>query len=93
MTISASVFCIALGAILTFAVETDSTEGIDVNNVGIIFMIAGAIGLAVYTLIWAPRRRVVAQPVVQRQVVQERVVAQSAPVAMSQPVVERRVYR
>lgn len=86
MGIGASVFCLVTGAILTFAVETDSTEGINVNNVGIILMIAGVIGLVVYLLVWAPRtRRVVAQPtVVERQVVQQPVV--------QQPVVERRVY-
>jgi hypothetical protein len=92
--IGASIFCLVTGAILTFAVETDSTEGVNINNVGIILMIAGVIGLVVYLVVWAPRRRrVVAQPtVVERQVVQpvvqQRVVAQPA----DAPVVERRVY-
>jgi hypothetical protein len=36
MGIGTRVFVIALGAILTFAVETDSTEGINVNSVGIV---------------------------------------------------------
>lgn len=100
MGIGASIFCLAVGAILTFAVETDSTEGINVNNVGIILMVIGLIGLALYALLWGPRsRRVVPQttviedrPVVQR-VVQERVVAPPVvQVERSQPVVERRIY-
>jgi hypothetical protein len=97
MTIGASVFCIAVGAILTFGVETDSTEGINVNNIGIILMVIGALGLAFYALIWGPRTRRVTgggttvireDPVV--PVVQQRVV--STPVVSSTPVVERRVY-
>ena len=96
MTIGASVFCIAVGAILTFGVETDSTEGINVNNIGIILMVIGALGLAFYALIWGPRtRRVGPQTTVIREdpvqpVVQQRVV--STPVVTSTPVVERRVY-
>lgn len=108
MGIGASVSLIALGAILTFAVETDSTEGINVNNVGIILMVVGLIGLLLYALLWGPRsRRVVpqttiiedrpiVQPVVRERVVhvvQERVVEQPVdPGATSRPVVERRVY-
>jgi hypothetical protein len=98
MTIGASIFCLVAGAILTFAVETDSTEGININNVGVILMIAGVVGLVAYAIIWGPRTRRVAsptvvvddrrvvQPVVQQPVVQERVVQTST------PVVERRVY-
>ncbi|MGH8777245.1 MAG: DUF6458 family protein [Jiangellaceae bacterium] len=39
-----SIFLIAVGAILTFAVET-TVSGIDINVVGIILMIVGGIGL------------------------------------------------
>jgi hypothetical protein len=106
MTIGASVFCLVAGAILTFAVETDSTEGINVNNVGIILMVVGVIGLIAYAMIWGPRTRRVAptlqvvddrrvvQPVVQQPVVQQRVVREQVvqPVATTTPVVERRVY-
>ena len=100
MTVGASIFCLALGAILTFAVETDSTEGIKVNNVGIILMVIGLIGLALYALVWGPRSRravppttvIEDRPVVQR-VVHERVVERPVvPVETSQPVVERRIY-
>ncbi len=44
MGIGISVFLIAVGAILTFAVEV-SIEGVDLGTVGVILMIAGAIGL------------------------------------------------
>ncbi len=44
MTIGGSIFLIALGAILKFAV-TASVAGIDIQVVGVILMVAGAIGL------------------------------------------------
>lgn len=59
MGIGGSVFLIALGAILTFAIETDSTEGINVNTVGVILMVAGLIGLVMFALVFGRRDRVV----------------------------------
>jgi hypothetical protein len=44
--IGASIFLLAAGAILTFAVEW-TVQGVDLEAVGIILMIAGCIGLAV----------------------------------------------
>ena len=44
MSIGASVFLIALGAILKFAV-TASVAGISLATVGVILMIAGVVGL------------------------------------------------
>ena len=44
MGIGISVFLIAVGAILTFAVEV-SVSGLEIGTVGVILMIAGAIGL------------------------------------------------
>lgn len=44
MTIGGSLFLIALGAILKFAV-TDSVAGIELSTVGLILMIVGAVGL------------------------------------------------
>ena len=49
MGVGASIFLIALGAILTFAVEAD-VSGLDLGVVGVILMIAGAIGLAMFLL-------------------------------------------
>jgi len=54
--IGASIFLIALGAILTFALEVE-VGGIDLDVVGWILMIAGVLGLLFTTLIWGPRRR------------------------------------
>jgi hypothetical protein len=57
--IGAGIFMIAVGAILTFAVETDSTEGLNINTIGIILMVVGAIGLLVSALVFGRRDRIV----------------------------------
>jgi hypothetical protein len=57
MGIGAGVFLIAVGAILTFALNV-SVSGIDLNVVGVILMLAGLIGIAVDLAVFAPRRRV-----------------------------------
>ena len=44
MTLGTSLFLLAVGAILRFAVS-DSIEGVDLSVVGLILMIVGAIGL------------------------------------------------
>lgn len=46
MTVGSSIFLIAVGAILRYAV-TDSISGIDLTTVGLILMIAGAAGLLI----------------------------------------------
>jgi beta-lactamase regulating signal transducer with metallopeptidase domain len=51
-----SLFLIAVGAILTFAVEA-SISGIEISTVGIILMIVGVIGLVISLLYLAPARR------------------------------------
>ena len=59
MYIGTSLFLIAVGAILAFAV-TASVAGIDIQTAGVILMIAGGIGLLVslfYTALWSDRRR------------------------------------
>jgi hypothetical protein len=50
--IGASVVLLAVGAILTFALEV-STEGIDLDTVGVILMIAGGLGLLISLLFWS----------------------------------------
>ncbi|MBW3669711.1 MAG: hypothetical protein KY443_10930 [Actinobacteria bacterium] len=52
MGIGVSVFLIAVGAILAFAVDA-TTEGIDLDTVGVILMIVGAIGLLASMLFWS----------------------------------------
>ena len=44
MTVGISIFLLAVGAILKFAVE-DSIEGVDLGIIGIILMVCGIIGL------------------------------------------------
>jgi len=46
MTVGTSLFLIAVGAILRFAVN-DSIESVDLSVVGLILMIVGAVGLAI----------------------------------------------
>ncbi len=54
MGIGVSVFLFAVGAILTFAVSA-SVSGIDLATVGVILMIAGALGLIMTTLVFGRR--------------------------------------
>lgn len=54
MGIGASVFLLALGAILAFAVDY-SVSGVDINVVGFILMVAGAVGLLMTTLVFGRR--------------------------------------
>ncbi|CAN5681153.1 hypothetical protein BH10ACT8_BH10ACT8_17370 [soil metagenome] len=56
MTIGASLLLIALGAVLKFAV-TKQVSGIDLNTVGVILMVVGAIGLALSLIFLSMRRR------------------------------------
>lgn len=56
MRIGASLFLIAVGAILKFAVTTD-VNGVDVGTVGIILMIVGVIGLLITLAVMTTRRR------------------------------------
>jgi hypothetical protein len=51
MGIGVSIFLLALGAILAFAVDVQA-NGIDINTVGVILMVVGAIGLATSFLFW-----------------------------------------
>lgn len=57
MGIGTSIFLIAVGAILTFAVNTVSTHGVNLHDVGVILMIAGGIGFIASLIIWGPRTR------------------------------------
>jgi hypothetical protein len=68
MSIGVSLFLIAMGAILAWGVQVD-TEGLNLNTIGIILIVVGAIGLLPSMLFWssfAPFRR--------RSVVQDDVV-------------------
>ena len=72
MGIGVGIFLIAVGAVLAFAVNA-SVNGIDIQSVGVILMIVGALGLVLDLVIFAPRRRrvdVVDDPAVTRRVVE-----------------------
>ena len=76
MGIGTSIFLIAVGAILRYAITTN-VEGVDLDVVGLILMIVGVIGLILSFLwitIWSDRRRgtVVREPVAEREVVERR---------------------
>jgi Domain of unknown function (DUF6458) len=55
MTVGASIFLIAVGAILRYAVTT-TVAGIDIQTVGLILMIAGIIGLLIGLFILVTER-------------------------------------
>ena len=61
MAVGTSLFLIAVGAILRFAVN-DSIESVDLSVVGLILMIVGAVGLAI-GLFMMNRARPAATPV------------------------------
>jgi heme/copper-type cytochrome/quinol oxidase subunit 2 len=65
MTTGTSLFFIAVGAILRYAV-TATVSGVSLTTVGLILMIIGVVGLVLsllYTFAWGPRRRAVQDPV------------------------------
>ncbi|ASW53012.1 DUF6458 family protein [Plantactinospora sp. KBS50] len=58
MGIGGSIFLIALGAILTFAVDAD-LGFINIHVVGWVLMLAGVVGLILTLWFWQSRRRTV----------------------------------
>lgn len=76
MGIGISIFLLAVGAILAFAVHA-SVNGIDLQTVGVILMVVGAIGVVLFLLVFMPRRR--------RYVRQTSYGTGAAPVAGPQP--------
>lgn len=68
MSIGSSVFLIAVGAILRYAV-TATVSGISIQTIGLILMLAGVVGLVLsllYLFAWRPQRasgeRIVERP-------------------------------
>jgi len=88
MATGVSLFFLAIGAILTFAVHT-SVSGIDLDTIGVILMVIGLLGM-LFSLVlwdsWTPRGRDDDVVVGHRDVVIE----DEAPLRRS---VSRRVYR
>jgi hypothetical protein len=56
MRIGASLFLIALGAILKFAV-TQHVNGVNVATIGVVLMIVGIVGLLITLVMMSMRRR------------------------------------
>lgn len=56
MGIGGSIFLLALGAILAFAVNT-TVNGLDLQVVGLILMAAGALGIVLFLAVFGPRSR------------------------------------
>ena len=52
MGIGVSLILIAVGAILTWAVSA-TVSGVDINTIGVILMIVGAIGLILSLMFWS----------------------------------------
>jgi hypothetical protein len=52
MGVGVSLILIAAGAILTWAV-TATVSGIDINTVGVILLVVGAIGLVLSLMFWS----------------------------------------
>ena len=52
MGIGVSIFLLAVGAILAFAVEV-SAEGVNLDTIGVILMVVGGIGLLFSLLFWS----------------------------------------
>jgi cytochrome c oxidase subunit IV len=77
MTIGAGIFLIAVGAILKFATNFH-VQGVSIDTIGVILMIAGAAGLILglfQELVWSRRARPVAPgevpPVEERHEIRE----------------------
>ncbi len=73
MGIGTSLFLIAVGAILKFAVA-DAIEGVELSTIGLILMVVGILGLLI-SLFYANlfnRGRTAAGPVVERERVRDR---------------------
>ena len=56
MGIGVSVFLIAVGAVMTFALDVQSNGGFNLDTIGIILMVAGAIGLLASMVIFGGGR-------------------------------------
>lgn len=53
MGLGLSILMTAVGAILTFAVEVDETEGFNINTAGVVLMVVGAIGIVLSLIFWS----------------------------------------
>jgi Domain of unknown function (DUF6458) len=68
MGIGTSLFLIAVGAILYFAVNAD-IQGLEISTIGIILMVVGVVGLVISLFFLSSARRA---PATERTVVRDR---------------------
>ena len=85
MGIGVSIFLLAVGAILTFAVNA-SASGFNLHTVGIILMLAGALGVLLTLVFWSSfspwsrrRRQVIDRSYDGDRVVEERRIRRDVP--------------
>jgi hypothetical protein len=52
MGIGVSLILIAVGAVLTWAVNA-TVSGVDINTIGVILMVVGAVGLLISLMFWS----------------------------------------
>ncbi len=60
MGLGISLFLLAVGAVLTFAIDVESSSGFDINTIGVILMVVGGIGLLAFLTVfgsWGSRGR------------------------------------
>lgn len=57
MRIGGALVLVALGAILTFAINVDNSHGFNINTIGVILMIVGAIWAVIEIVVAFTRRR------------------------------------
>ena len=78
MGVGVSIFLIAVGAILTWAVNA-SVSGLEIQTIGVILMVVGGLGLVLSMIFWSSwggfggrtRATTVEAPVARRTVVEE----------------------
>jgi membrane protein implicated in regulation of membrane protease activity len=58
MGIGAGLFLVAIGAVLTFAVNA-TVNGVNIQTIGVILLVVGILGIILDLVIFAPRRRTV----------------------------------
>ena len=52
MGVGGSIFLIAVGAILKFAVTVQNTHGLNINRIGLILLIVGIVALIISLFFW-----------------------------------------
>lgn len=53
MGIGISLFLLAAGAILNYGISVDDPSGVNLNTIGVILMVVGAIGVVLSMIFWS----------------------------------------